>query len=70
MNLNYGKNTIRFIVYRGTDIKIASAECEIHLYNQYEKLIVSDVDGTLTKSDISGLACNLIGRHHIHNGYI
>lgn len=28
------------------------------------------MDGTLTKSDIAGLVCNLIGKNHIHNGYM
>lgn len=44
-------------------------KCELHLYNEDDKILVSDVDGTLTKSDISGLISNVFGKDHLHDGY-
>lgn len=35
-----------------------------------DKIIISDLDGTLTKSDFYGMVNNIISRNHIHNGYI
>jgi len=31
--------------------------------------VVSDVDGTLTRSDISGLVNNVFGDDYLHDGY-
>lgn len=39
------------------------------LLSDHDKIVVSDVDGTLTKSDIGGLAANLINSSYLHDGY-
>ena len=41
-------------------------EASIFLYNYTDKLIISDIDGTITKSDILGYVCNLLGRDWTH----
>ena len=43
MNLKYGKNEIKYVV-AGT---ITAAN--IFLWNYSEKLVISDIDGTITK---------------------
>ena len=48
--LNYGKNTIKFQVKDKKDF----IEGNIYYWKHTEKIIISDVDGTVTKSDILG----------------
>lgn len=42
---------------------------EIFLYTDNDKVVVSDVDGTLTKDDIGGLYNNYLDNSYIHDGY-
>lgn len=42
---------------------------EIYLYTDNDRILISDVDGTLTKDDIGGLYNNYIGDHYLHDGY-
>jgi phosphatidate phosphatase LPIN len=44
-------------------------EAEIYLYADNDKLVVSDVDGTVTKNDIGGHLNNMISRDYLHDGY-
>ena len=39
------------------------------LLSDNDKIVVSDVDGTLTTNDIGGLASNLINKSYLHEGY-
>ena len=48
--LKYGKNIIKFQVLDKKDF----IEGNIFYWSHKEKLVVSDVDGTVTKSDILG----------------
>lgn len=53
LRLQPGPNTISFSVttkYQGTTVTTAM----IYLWNHSDKLVVSDVDGTITKSDVYG----------------
>ena len=63
MNLNWGKNEIEFKL----EEKVLRAE--VHLLACNDRILVSDVDGTLTKSDIGGLVSNVTGRDYLHEGY-
>lgn len=60
LNLKYGQNTIEYSVkskLRGTQTLKAS----IFYYRPDIKIIVSDVDGTITKSDVRGQLLPMIG---------
>ena len=46
-----------------------SLKAEVYLYTDLEKLLVSDVDGTLTKNDVGGLIHNYRGKEYLHDGY-
>jgi phosphatidate phosphatase PAH1 len=50
MNLKMGENNLDYI-YNYNMMK-----CKIFLYNYDQKFVVCDIDGTITKSDIIGLA--------------
>lgn len=39
----------------------------IFLYDHDVKFIISDIDGTITKSDILGHFCNLLGKPWFHD---
>lgn len=66
-NLNNGKNKITFVsnTKRYGEVKIDSI---IYLYDDSDKLIISDVDGTITKSDILGHILPTIGLDWSHCG--
>lgn len=61
--LHFGKNKIE---YRVEEVVLTA---EIYLYADRDRLLVSDVDGTLTKNDIGGLYSNYLGHEYLHDGY-
>jgi len=78
--LKEGANDVVFSVttsYQGT----TRAEASIFLWNYDDKLIISDIDGTITRSDVLGQIMPLVGkdwsqdgitslyRHIVENGY-
>jgi len=42
---------------------------EVHLFTDNDKILISDVDGTLTKSDVGGLISNAVDKDFLHDGY-
>jgi phosphatidate phosphatase PAH1 len=42
--------------------------CNLYLWNQDTKVVISDVDGTITKSDIMGHIMYFVGRDWTHVG--
>lgn len=63
MKLNFGKNTVTFILGE------CEIEAEIYLYAANDKIVVSDVDGTVTKNDIGGHIHNFMDKDYLHEGY-
>ena len=63
LNLNFGMNKVS---YRLEGFTI---ESEIYLFADNDKLVVSDVDGTATKSDIMGNVNNFFNKEYLHDGY-
>ena len=61
--MKYGKNKIKFEV---ADTKM---EAEIYLFKESDKLLVSDFDGTATKSDVRGLIHNFKEKDYLHDSY-
>jgi phosphatidate phosphatase LPIN len=54
MNLNYGRNTVQFKIktpYYGNNVLVA----DIYLWNYNDKIIISDYDGTITRTDVIGM---------------
>jgi phosphatidate phosphatase PAH1 len=67
LNLRAGANTIKYSVIsslQGT----TTIQSSIFLWNYNDKIIVSDIDGTITKSDILGQILPIIGRDWFHEG--
>lgn len=46
----------------------ASITCHLFLWSPHAKIIISDVDGTITKSDVLGHLCAVIGKDWTHTG--
>lgn len=60
-NLKKGANQIQFSVttaYQGT----TKCFCQIYLWHFSAKIVISDIDGTITKSDVRGQVLHMIGR--------
>jgi phosphatidate phosphatase LPIN len=68
--LTYGRNHIRYtLISSSTGINLVTAEAHIYLWKSIDSVIVSDVDGTITKSDIRGVIDNFQERYeHVHDG--
>lgn len=65
MNLKPGRNTITFIVtssYQGKQ----ELSSDIYLWEYTDKILVSDFDGTVTRSDVIGQFFALLGRDWSH----
>lgn len=62
LNLKPGKNTMSFTVNR--------SKCEAYMFfwQHNVPIVISDIDGTITKSDALGHVLNMIGRDWTHKG--
>ncbi|KAB7503804.1 Phosphatidate phosphatase LPIN2 [Armadillidium nasatum] len=67
LNLKNGSNEVVFSVttaYQGT----TRCKCHIFLWNYDEKIVISDIDGTITKSDVLGHILPIIGKDWAQGG--
>ncbi|XP_072175604.1 phosphatidate phosphatase LPIN2-like [Diadema setosum] len=67
LNLQPGPNEIRYSVttrYQGTSV----CESTIYLWSHSDKIIISDIDGTITKSDVFGQILPVLGKDWTHIG--
>jgi len=65
--LKKGQNEAVFSVttaYQGT----TSARCHIYLWRYDDRIVVSDIDGTITKSDVLGHVLPMIGNDWAQSG--
>lgn len=67
MNLRKGLNNITFSVTSSFS-GVAVVRARIFLWNSSAPVVVSDIDGTITKSDALGHMFTLIGRDWTHQG--
>lgn len=68
--LNYGRNLIRYILFNDENERIATAESFLYLWSARDSVIVCDIDGTITKSDVRGVLDTVVQDNfkHIHSG--
>ena len=64
LNLKPGKNEALFKI-GGIDEQL---EASIYLWEDDDKIVISDIDGTITKSDVWGLISGYIGTDWTHKG--
>ncbi|KAG5486737.1 hypothetical protein LSCM1_07991 [Leishmania martiniquensis] len=61
LHLREGCNTVRYLARKDKG-DIVSISCNIFLWNWTDRLVVSDVDGTITKSDLLGHFYAMLGK--------
>lgn len=69
LGLKPGKNEVRFTVssaHQGTH----SISTDLYLWESDCKIVISDVDGTITKSDLLGQFLPIFGKDWSHNGVV
>lgn len=67
LGLKFGRNEIRFTVtsrYQGTH----SLVTDLYLWESDSKIVISDVDGTITRSDVLGQLMPIFGKDWSHTG--
>lgn len=67
LKLKYGKNEIKYEVFsmlQGTGV----IEAMVYLWKHDDKIVVSDIDGTVTKSDVVGHISNVLYIEYTHSG--
>ncbi|KAK4239901.1 Lipin/Ned1/Smp2-domain-containing protein [Achaetomium macrosporum] len=62
LNLKPGENSMSFTVNRAT------CQAYMYLWRHETPVVISDIDGTITKSDALGHVLNMIGRDWTHAG--
>ncbi|KAK9771028.1 putative LNS2/PITP domain-containing protein [Seiridium cardinale] len=62
LNLKPGENLMAFTVNRAT------CQANMYLWKHDTPVVISDIDGTITKSDALGQVLNMIGRDWTHAG--
>jgi len=68
-NLRPGLNTITFIV--STDLQSTQKlSANIYLWQHYTKIIITDIDGTVTKSDVLGAILPMLGKDWSQPGIV
>jgi len=68
-----GRNLIRYILHQNKDGKetvIGTAEAYLFLWSVHDQCIISDIDGTVTRSDVRGVIDSILTESysHIHDG--
>ncbi|PSN31896.1 hypothetical protein C0J52_21201 [Blattella germanica] len=67
LNLNEGANEVVFSVttaYQGT----TRCKCHIYKWRYDDKVVISDIDGTITKSDVLGHILPIVGKDWAQSG--
>ena len=84
LGLKYGKNEIRYEVFTALQVSFRYSlfraktidnfqgtgvtEALIYLWKYDDKIVVSDIDGTVTKSDVVGQLSNVLYIDYTHSG--
>lgn len=64
MKLTYGRNRLKFKLSQGT----SQIESDLYLWKSTTPIVISDIDGTITKSDALGHVLNMFGKDWTHPG--
>ena len=67
LNLNPERNEICFVCKTSTS-GIQTLKSSIYLWQNTSKIVISDVDGTITKSDVLGQVLPILGKDWTHEG--
>ena len=65
MNLHYGKNELKYVVEAVEEGEVYCS-ANVFLIKSNTRLVISDIDGTITKSDVLGHLMPMMGRDWTH----
>lgn len=69
LNLKPGRNSIRYeMIHACNNDRRYTVKADIHLWNISDKVVVVDIDGTVTKTDVAGFGAEKLGYEYIHAG--
>ncbi len=66
LGLKEGANKATFIVR--SEAATQEVTAMIYLWSRFTKIVISDIDGTITKSDLLGHILPIVGRDWSHSG--
>lgn len=64
LSLNHGENDITYSVNDGKSV----ITCKLFLWKRSTPIVISDIDGTITRSDALGHVLTMLGRDWTHEG--
>ena len=67
LDLKPGLNTVTYS-YKSRVFGTQTLECNLFLWDSGDKVVVSDIDGTITKSDVLGHIYTMVGKDYAHPG--
>ena len=67
LDLKPGLNTVSYS-YTSRVFGTQTLECNLFLWDSDDKCVVSDIDGTITKSDVLGHVYTMVGKDYAHPG--
>ena len=67
LDLKPGLNTVTYS-YKLRVFGTQTLECNLFLWDSEDKVVVSDIDGTITKSDVLGHIYTMVGKDYAHPG--
>jgi len=67
LDLKAGLNTVTYS-YKSRVFGTQTLECNLFLWDSEDKVVVSDIDGTITKSDVLGHIYTMVGKDYAHPG--
>lgn len=69
LGLRPGRNSIRYeMIHSLNNDRRYSVKADIHLWQSWDKIVVVDIDGTVTKTDVAGFGAEKLGYEYIHQG--
>jgi len=67
LDLKPGLNTVTYS-YKSRVFGTQTLKCNLFLWDSDDKVVVSDIDGTITKSDVLGHIYTMVGKDYAHPG--
>ena len=67
LDLKPGLNTVTYS-YKSRVFGTQTLVCNLYLWDSEDKVVVSDIDGTITKSDVLGHIYTMVGKDYAHPG--
>mmetsp|Transcript_13470 Transcript_13470/g.32941 ORF Transcript_13470/g.32941 Transcript_13470/m.32941 type:complete len:428 (+) Transcript_13470:355-1638(+) len=69
LRLKPGRNSLRYeLVHPCNNDRRYSVKADLHLWKPHDKVVVVDIDGTVTKTDVAGYGAAKLGYEYIHMG--